>query len=284
MRDRSRIGLVIALVAVAGGCAAPPPVARTAVLQLTPYVGRLTTLTVTIAGQPLHLLFDTGAGLTLVTPDAAMRLVCAPAGRSVGWRMNGERIEFPLCAGAELAVGDIRRALPAFGIFDLGKVLPPGLPPLDGVLGLDAFLGSCVTLQLGARRLELHDDSCDEQSRAGWTEAPMRVATGVDGATAVVFLGASAPGGRTLWLELDSGNLDAILLAPASAAALQVSEGGGDAAVSLTFRGLSTAAMPVTRRELLHDGALNASFLERYDVRLDLGRQRAWLRPSKLVQ
>jgi len=41
----------------------------------------------------------------------------------------------------------------------------------------------------------------------------MRVATGVDGVSAIVFLGVRSSSGQNLWLELDSGNLANVLLA-----------------------------------------------------------------------
>lgn len=260
------------------GCASPPTVAPAAGLELSPYVGRLRTIDVALGGIGLKMLFDTGAGLTLVTPAAATRLGCTPEGRTVGWRMNGERVDFPLCRGVELALGPSRRQLSAYGIFDLDRVLPAGLPRLDGVLGLDAFRDACLLLELGARQLQVSDAPCDTAVGAGWTDVPMRIATGVDGATAVVFLGVSAARGRTLWLELDSGNLDSVLLSPDAAAALGVPTDAQDAAVPLVLGTLATAPLPVATRDLIHEGALNAEFLERHDVRIDLGSRRAWLR------
>jgi hypothetical protein len=81
-----------------------------------------------------------------------------------------------------------------------------------------------------------------------------------------------------VWLELDSGNLDVILLAPHAAQALGVESGATDTRTPLSLGPLVTEALPVMTRELLHDGALNADFLEHYDVRLDLRDRRAWLR------
>ena len=260
------------------GCASAPTVAPAVVLELSPYVGRLLTIDVALGGITLQMLFDTGAGLTLVTPAAADRLGCQPAGRTVGWRMSGERVDFPLCDGMELALGSSRHQLPAYGIIDLDSVLPAGPPRLDGVLGIDAFREGCLLLELGARRLQVSDAPCDASVGAGWTDVPMRVATGVDGATAVLFLGVSAARGRTLWLELDSGNLDSVLLSPDAAAALELPTDAQDATVSLVLGTLATAPLPVATRDLIHEGALNAEFLERHDVRIDLGSRRAWLR------
>jgi hypothetical protein len=280
-RGRIRIGRRVPwLVLLAGvllGCGTvPTSVPGPQVLPLDPYVGRLYTVQVALDGVPLRLLFDTGAGLTLLVPERAKQSGCVPRGRSVGWRMGGERVVFALCRGGALALGSLRAPLPVYGIFDLARVLPAELPPLDGVLGLDAFGSGVLVVRLAQRELAI--EPAGAAVAPGWTEIPMRVASGIDGATRVVFLGARAADGGLYWLELDSGNLDAVLLAPHVTDALGLR---ADGRLTLDLGALRGIPVEARARELLHDGALNAAFLERYDIRLDFGSLRAWLRPAQ---
>jgi hypothetical protein len=246
------------------------------VLTLDPYAGRLRTAVATVNGERLTLLFDTGGGQTLVTPPVAERIGCRADGVSTGFRMSGERVKFGQCGRVELGLGDATYVLPSLAVFDLGALLPADLPRLDGLLALDALTETPFTLELGANRLTLETASSLRSRIAGASPVEMRVATGVDGGSAIVFLGVRSSSGQYLWLELDSGNLATVLLAThvrvdsgTSAAA------GGEA--QLTLGAITTAPLAYERRDLIVDGALNAEFLERYAVTVDMTQRRAWI-------
>jgi len=246
------------------------------VLTLTPYVGRLRTLTVTVNGERLTLLFDTGGGQTLVTPPVAERLGCRADGVSTGFRMSGERVTFRQCGRVELALGEVTRELSSLAVFDLNALLPAELPRLDGLLALDALAEIPFTLELGADRLTLESAKSLRARIAQATPVDMRVATGVDGGSVVVFMNVRVPSGQSLWLELDSGNLARVQLATH----VRVDAGSSAAAageVPLTLGRITTAPLAYERRELIVDGALNAEFLERYAVTIDLAQRRAWI-------
>lgn len=266
------LGLVLALSA----CSTTARRADRDPIPLAPYVGRLVTVEARMAGVPLRLLVDTGAGLTALTPAAAARVGCVPAGRSTGWRMSGERIDFPLCRGATLELGHAALPLAQFGIFDLARVLPAELPPVDGILGLDAFASVAVTFELGDRRLWLDSSAAASRRDASWVQVPSRIASGADGASRIVFLGVAAPNGATRWLELDSGNLDVVRLSPEAAQALEAAS--TTPRVTLRIGSLDVGPLDAAVHDLVVDGALNAAFFERYDVRIDAGSSGVSLR------
>src|SRR5512147_429337 len=101
--------------ALLGGCAASrpaagtqaPPLAQAAAseIPLVPYVGRLRSVRGVVAGRTVDLLFDSGGGWTFLSPELARHAGCEPAGRAVGLRMTGERIEAPLCASVPVQLG-----------------------------------------------------------------------------------------------------------------------------------------------------------------------------------
>lgn len=84
---------------------ASSPVAEPAVvIPLNPYLGRLHTLEVEVAGQRLPFLFDTAGGATLLTPKVAAAAGCQPFGRGVGFRHDGQPLALQKCVGIELSI------------------------------------------------------------------------------------------------------------------------------------------------------------------------------------
>jgi hypothetical protein len=122
-------------------------------VALALYFRELRTVQVTSGRDTLRLLLDTGGGHTLVTPEAAHRLGCEPFGRSVGHRMSGERVEFQWCNDIRLLVRDVPLAAARVAVFDLGAVLPPELPSLDGLLSLKSFADHVVTIDMARDRM-----------------------------------------------------------------------------------------------------------------------------------
>jgi hypothetical protein len=261
---------------------APPGAVGAREVELRPYAGRLRTLVAVVSGVPRRLLLDTGGGITLLTPEVAAASGCRLRGRHVGLRMSGERVEFGACGPLELEVAGLRLA-PETGVFDLGRVLPPGLPPLSGLAALQTFDGQAITLDLGGGRLRVESPASLAARVAGLPPLPVRAAREMGGAGLDLFVRADARGGP-LWLLLDSANLDDVLLAPHAAAAL--AEGpalaalqrGEEAEVVLPLPGLGAARVRARQRDLIYDGALNAELLERLVLTLDLERGRAWAR------
>ena len=63
------------------------------VIPLATYLGALPSLQVSIGGQQLTFLLDTGGGLTMLTPETAKALGCKSWGRLTGFRMRGDRLD-----------------------------------------------------------------------------------------------------------------------------------------------------------------------------------------------
>ena len=266
-------GRILSVIAVlAAFCIAPAARGET-LINLERYGGKLRQVSVHIAGGEHKFLFDTGGGHTLVSPAVAAALGCRPSGRILGFRMNGEKFETPKCVNVSLMIGRYVSAGETVGVFDLMTLLPKDFPPLDGVISLASFRDHAVTLDLGANKLTV-----DPLSRAVPGQPfPCRIATGVDGADTTLFAGVMRAG-TEFWLEVDSGNLDMVRLAPHAAPFFGV-DANTPRPLELALgdgRSVKTEARVV---ELVHDGALSASFLEQGILFADL-RQRtrcSWL-------
>jgi hypothetical protein len=243
---------------------------------LDPYVGRLLTVQVSIHGlaRPLRLLFDTGGGQTLLTPGAAREVKCVPFGRSVGFRMTGERVEFQRCGAMRLALGGVDLAVPDMGVWDLAKVLPPDLPALDGVLAFDAFRATRIALDIAGRTIELLSAPDFAARVAAATELRARVATGEGGAGTTIFLAVGPDPTRPSWFLLDSANLEPVILAPHVAAPDPDRTGPREQDIQVV--GLPPVRLPAVVREIIHDGALNEAWMRRYVFLIDVAAGRMW--------
>ena len=263
---------LLATVSLAVGCGTPDapvaaPARTTAVLALQPYFRELKTVRVSAAGLPLTMLFDTGGGATLIAPDVASKIGCAPFGRDVGHRMTGEAVEFQRCESLILTSGGWQRRLEPVAVFDIGRLLPPELPRLDGVLALDAFDGDVVTLDWPAGTVTVHA-AADAAAALTRTGVPVRIATGDNGRFYSALLPVAASRGG-LWFLLDSGNTRGTLVAQhvTRDGRLNVRE-NGDAALTIGAR--PPVSLRIEPADLDIDGALGTAWLQLGPVTLDL--------------
>jgi hypothetical protein len=96
---------------------------------------------------PSTFLFDTGEGVTAISPELADRIGCRPWGRITGFRMTGERGGNPHCDDLTFEANGATLSVPSAITFDIMKLMGDDtLPHLDGVLGLDAFAGHTITI------------------------------------------------------------------------------------------------------------------------------------------
>jgi hypothetical protein len=84
---KSGWGCLLGLLALAGPRAAPD-----AVLPLVPYQDRQVALHADIHGHAGLFLFDTGEGMTMISPALAAAIGCVPWGNITALRMLGERL------------------------------------------------------------------------------------------------------------------------------------------------------------------------------------------------
>ncbi len=236
------------------------------VVPLQPYFRDLRVVSAVLGGDTARLLLDTGGGATLVTPAVATRLGCVPYGADIGHRMSGEQVAFARCDSAAIELGNDTLRLAPVAVFDINALLPRELPPLDGILALDAFVGHVVTLDLVADRLIVH--APDGEAAAATTSLPWRAATGQAGRFLTAFLPVAGKRG-TLWFLLDSGNLRGTLVAESVVRdALLPLADSGKAILAVGNRLSDTTTW--SPAPLIIDGALGSDFLRRHAVTLDL--------------
>jgi hypothetical protein len=261
------------LLACASGAAGPADDGGE--LPLRPYAGQLRTIQVEIDGRTATLIFDTGAGITSVTPEFARRIGCQPGAPITAFRMDGERVSFLRCESRRIRVAGIsgNRDL---GVFDLASVLPTDLPPTDGIAGLDLFDGRSITILPGLRAVRVENESTMQRSTMGVPAARLRLSREAGGVGLTAFAPVRTPAGIA-WLLLDTANLAGLRLHPWVFDDLPGAESAERKTVVLSVEGAAAETVDAWRVDaLIYDGALDADFLSRYSITLDLQRGRAW--------
>lgn len=287
----------------AGSGAQAPQPAPTAVIRLDPYPSttRAFTVRASVRGRAGVFLWDTGEGVSMITPAFAARVGCTPWGQITGYRMTGDRLDAPHCddlafevqggdAGTRRrdgasAPGAVRLPAPSVIVYDISAFTKPGAPPLDGAPGLDVFAGRAITFQLTRGTLTLESPASLAVRVApatGAVEVPMRMVRDAEGLALAVNLGVPT-GTGTAWMELDSGNSGPTLFIARYLAAQFRLDTAQHAPQPVRFTVGDRVPVQGTARMLDHmaiDGNLGATFLRDWDVTLDLATGRAWVAPA----
>ncbi|HMI19382.1 MAG TPA: aspartyl protease family protein, partial [Sphingomonas sp.] len=212
MRLTSILGFALmASMAAPVAAAAAQPVT----VKLEPWRTRWV-LPATIAGTTRKYLFDTGAGLSLVSSDTLKAAGCEPWGRMTGFRMMGQRGDTPRCEDIDVAVGGVTLRPPVLGTINMGDDNPKDAA-LDGVIGFNLFEDKIVTIDFAAGTLTIETEESRARRVATMQPIRVRLKREVDGLALAVA--AAVPTARgTLWMELDSGNGGTILVSKPVAA------------------------------------------------------------------
>jgi hypothetical protein len=241
---------------------------------------RLRTVQVKVGSQTGTFMFDTGGGLTQVSPAFAQKVGCEAWGRITGFQMMGARFETPQCNGLHLEVAGLKLTVPVAAVYDTMAAFPNEAEPVDGVLALDAFAGQALTLDLGHHGMTVETpESLAERTRT-MREGEARLSREAQGAALSVSAAARTPKGLA-WFELDSGNGGTLLVSRHIAPLL-----GLDAAVEqpqparFDLVGGATVEGNVLVPDMIIDGNVGMPFLSRWVVTLDLARARVWFEPG----
>ncbi len=249
-------------------------------IPLSDYLGILHTVKATVAGQTGTFLFDTGGGVSVVTPEFAERIGCTPWGNVSGFRLSGERLDGPRCDDVVFDLGNgVSLTSPAAGVFDLKAMLPPE-GPVDGILSLDAFADQPFTLDIAAGRIVLETPDSLAERIDGAVEVPVHFARQAGGYSLTVLALVETDAGD-LWMQLDSGGVPPLLLAPHAAAAMGVPETGGSAQplnLGAGARRASVDVVPTVRPNMIIDGNIGEPTMARMVLTFDLANQKLWVR------
>jgi Aspartyl protease len=267
--------LVVAAAAVlfAASASADEPV----VIPLENYLNTLSAMHAAVGGHDGLFLFDTGEGISALTPQFAAKIGCKPWGQVTGYRMSGERADMPRCDSVTFAIGGARFTAPIAGVFDINTLLPKE-SPVDGSLGLDIFAGQTVTIEPHASRIVVETPESLAARIRGATEIPARIVRDAEGVALEVDAAVKTPAGQA-WMELDTGNGGTLVVANHIAPLFGLKTGQKEpqpASFELAGGGI-TVSGDARVRDLIMDGNIGKRFLDNWNLTLDLAHGRAWL-------
>jgi hypothetical protein len=267
--------------------------ARPVVIPLHAYADTpLQTVQADVQGKSVPFLFDTGGGLTFVTPDMAASLGCRSFGQATGFRADGEKIAFPRCGSTNLRIGGYDTSNEV-GVFDLMAMIHkqvaharqqghdlPMPPTLGGLIGLSSFRGQLVTLDYAHDRIVVETPQSMRARTKAMQPLEVRMATLPSGGLEVFVQARAAKG--TLWLELDSGNNGPTFLAPHAIEQLGLDLPKGDTRqVDLELTHFGSMPAKVARRDMIYDGQLGIGLISKLVITLDLQHGKAWAAPAE---
>jgi hypothetical protein len=275
--NKSTIFLLFGLPTAAAGAASPD-----LIIPLEYYHGRQLAVHATVHGKTARFLFDTGEGVTMISPQLAAAIGCTPWGNVTGFRMLGERLDMKRCDGVDFSLQGQHFTAPTAIVFDLAAISGKDDPPVDGAIGLDIFAGRVVTLDWSARRLIVETPGSMAARVAPAHLVPIRLVRDAEGLALTVDMAVPTPRGLA-WMELDTGNGGPTIFTSQAIAPLL----GLDPAkkqpqpVNLNLaQGVHLAEPARVFPNMIMDGNIGAQFLSKWQVTLDLKSERSWLAPS----
>jgi hypothetical protein len=264
--------------------ARPRGVRPIAVFHLEPHPGgtHMMTLRAKVGGHEGNFVFDTGGGVTYISPGFAQAIGCKPWGQLSGFVLTGQRLDMQRCDELRFDINGRNFSAPIAGVFDLMKFMPPNVPKIDGSIGLDLFAGRAVTLSLGNRTLTVEGAASLRQRRRNGKEISIRLVRELEGIALAVVVGVVTPEG-TAWMELDSGNGGANVIAKHIAPLLNLKTDvkGPQPAKFMLVGGIPVTGDARVNDTLIMDGNIGTRFMIDWDVTFDLAKGRAWLTPVR---
>ncbi len=275
--------VITVLLAFTPAIAAYPQSAQPiAVFQLRPHPGGtyMMTLSANVLGHEGSFVFDTGAGVTYISPAFAQTIGCKPWGQLSGFVLTGQRLDMQRCDALTFDIDSHRFNAPIAGVFDLMKFMPANVPKIDGSIGLDLFAGHAVTLSLAQRRLIVESPASLRQRMRIGKEISVRLVREVEGVALAVVVGVVTPEG-TAWMELDSGNGGANVIAKhiAPLLNLKMDVKGPQPAKFMLVGGISVGGDARINDTLIMDGNIGTRFMIDWNLTFDLAKGHAWLTP-----
>jgi len=255
-------------------------------LPLGDLLGVLKTVDVGVGNRTAHMIFDTGGGITVITPEFAERIGCRGWGQLTGFRLSGERLTMPRCGPVTINFGG-RSIHQEVGIFDLAALLPPDAPKLDGVFSLDVLQSLPFTVDLAGGRLVLETPASLAARTSNAVELPVRLHRQAGGASLTAMVAVAARAGP-LWMQLDAGSDAALQLPPSSVAALDHKVGVEPPTANLLLEGPTgktiSADSSYRERDMITDGNIGIPIMRQWILTFDLSQPKLWIAPVTAIK
>lgn len=273
---------LLMFVCVSGATALAKPTGTNQPIELKlerEILGRTPTVQVVVGGKTRTFYLDTGGGISGISPALAKEIGCTPVGGMTGFDAGGRKLKFQRCEDVALSLGgfNVRRDV---AVFDPMAYFPKAPAPLDGSIALDAFDNQVVTIDLKGDHLWVETEKSFKSRTRDMKPLFSRLSREISGATLDVFVAVNSPKGK-IWMLLDTGNTNKLLLAPSAQEQLGINFNGPDnkkiiKPVKLDLIGLGEIEAEARERDMIYDGMLSYDVISRMLFTIDLRTGKMW--------
>lgn len=242
-------------------------------------LGKAPTINVQIGSKTYPFLFDTGGGITTISPAIAREIGCVPFGQITGWNAGGTRLDFKRCDNVDLKLGDYQTRVET-GLFEIMHFFSPDTKEIGGIVALQTFKDKVITIDLAGNRLTVETDKSMAERIKDMKPLESRIGSQGGGSVIDIFVAANTPKGK-IWMEFDTGNFSTLQFAPHAQEMLGINFDAPNRAkmmkpVRIDLVGLGTIEMPGRERNMIYDAMLNYDTISKWTVTIDLRNGRMW--------
>jgi len=248
-------------------------------ISLENYFKTLKSINVEISGKTYDFLFDTGGGLTFISPAVVKDLNKSAYGNYVGFRMSGEKMESKLCDSVTIKIGGRKFFHSYVGVFDMMNLLPKEFKRVDGLVSFKTFENEKISLNLRENKLIVETEKSFNKKIKHMNLVKSRFASGPTGRELDIFAGILFKN-HYWWFLFDTGNIaqTKISVSTAKEWGLTLKPGSESANIREYFFVLAgdSISTPTIIDKIIFDGALCYDFISQSEYTISLKDKKIW--------
>jgi hypothetical protein len=242
-------------------------------------LGKTPTVEVVVNGKARTFYFDSGGGISGISPALAKEIGCEPLGEMSGYNAGGMVFKIKRCEDVALSMNGftVKRDV---AVFDPKDFFPNAKGQIDGSIALDAFDNRIFTMDLAGNRLMVETEKSLKNRIRQMNPLTARTSREIGGATLDIFIAAQTPNGK-IWMLADTGNTNKMLFTPAAQKQLGISFDDEKGAkiikpVKINLINLGEIEMDSRERVMIYDGMLNYDLLAKMILTADFRTGKIW--------
>lgn len=248
-------------------------------IDLDDYFRTLKSIKVEIEGKTYTFLFDTGGGISLISPAIASEINKSGYGNFVGFRMSGEKIETKLCDSVFIKIGENEFFHPYIGIFDIMRILPEGFKRVDGLISLKTFENEKISLNFKENKLILETEKSLYKRIEKMTLVASRFANGSSGMELNIFTGILFKD-HYWWFLFDTGNIAQAKISDTTAKEWGImpknERDTSDIGEFVFVMAGDSISAPTIIDHIIYDGALSFDLIQQSDFTISFKEEKIW--------
>lgn len=275
----NRFKSIIFLILVAGVLSLSAQITPTEIKLEHDVLGKAPTINVQIGAKTYPFMFDSGGGITLISPAVAKEIGCTPFGQVAGFNAGGTRLDFKRCDNVELKM-DGYSTRSNVGVYEIMTLFSPDTKEIGGFVSLQTFENQAITIDLAGNKIIVENENSLKERIKEMKPHESRIGSQGGGAVIDLFVAANTPKGK-IWMEVDTGNFSTLQFSPPAQEMLGINFDAPNKAkmtkpVKLDIAGLGEIEMPGRERAMIYDGMLNYDTLSKMILTVDLSRGKVW--------